>query len=64
MRIFSGLSLGSVGPEDRLVILRPRVGVFDLEKQAVFEWLDLPCLGIRCSRGFYRLGSFAFDGPF
>ena len=44
VRIFIGLSLGSVGPEDWLVILRPGVGVFDLKKQAVFEWLDLPCL--------------------
>jgi len=59
MRIFIRLSLGSVGPEDWLVILRPGIGVFDLKKEPVFEWLDLPCLGIRCSRGFYRLGSFA-----
>ena len=54
------MRLGSVGPEDWLVILRPGVGVFDLEKQAVFEWLDLPCLGIRCWRCSCRLGPFAF----
>ena len=60
MRIFSGLSLGLVGPEDRLVILCPRIGVFDFEKQAVFEWLDFPCLGFRFCRCSCRLGPFAF----
>ena len=60
MRIFNGLSLGLVGPEDRLVILCPRIGVFDFEKQAVFEWLDFPCLGFRFCRCSCRLGPFAF----
>jgi len=60
MRIFSGLSLGLVGPEDRLVILCPRIGVFDFDKQAVFEWLDFPCLGFRFCRCSCRLGPFAF----
>ena len=45
--IFSRAGLVSARPEDRFVIPRPRDGVFDFEKQAVFEWLDLRCFGIR-----------------
>jgi len=54
------LGLGSVRPEDWLVVVGPRVGIFDFEKQAVIKWLDLPCLGLRCCRCSYRLGPFAF----
>ena len=56
---FHCLGLGSVRPEDRLVFVGPRVGVFDFEHEAVFEWLDLPCLGIRWCHCSCRLGPFA-----
>lgn len=54
------MSLCSVRPEDRFVILCPRVGIFDFEKKTVVEWLDFYCLRIRCFRDSYWLGSFAF----
>ena len=38
----------------------PRIGIFDYQQQVVVEWLGLRCLGLRCPRGSYRLGPFAF----
>ena len=38
----------------------PRIGIFDYQQQVFDEWLGLPCLGLRCTRGSYQPGPFAF----